>query len=262
MQYPSMELFLLCFFLIFDAHAKPLALIYKGAGSCPQEATTGCSEAAAFAAKQAGFDYQFIGPQEIPSRALFEKARVWIQPGGRAKTQQEAMSSGLKSAIVNFVGSGGGYVGFCAGGFLAYEKFGWDTPQGSFEAKGLGLIPGKSLYYNFFDNEITEEKPAKIIKTLWNNKQRWVYWELGPYFPRPSKETPEFEIISTYEAHSKKEEASLIMTLKTKYLTGKIFITAVHPEAPADWREYYKVGDQDQLDTDLAASMIQWASQR
>lgn len=247
---------------LFKAEAKPLALIYKGPGSCPQESTsTGCSEAAAAVAELAGFEYKYVGPNEVLSKDLLKLAKVWIQPGGRAKTQQETMSLGLKKAIVDFVTDGGGYVGFCAGGFLAYEQFGWETKDGPYRATGLGLISGKSSYYNFFDTEITEEKPAKIIKTKWGTKEKWVYWELGPYFPAPrSKDSKNTEIIANYT--NSLPIPAPIMSLKAKHGRGKVYITAVHPEAPQDWRKYYAISDQDGEDFDLAVEMIQWSAKK
>lgn len=246
----------------FKAQAKPLALIYKGPGSCLQEAnSTGCSEAAAAVAKLAGFDYKYIGPNEVPEKGLLKRAKVWIQPGGRAKTQQETMSLELKKAIVEFVANGGGYVGFCAGGFLAYEQFGWDTKNGPYRATGLGLISGKSSYYNFFDSEITEEKPAKIIKTKWGNKEKWVYWELGPYFPpQRTDDSQNLEIVANYAGD--RPTTAPIMSLKTNYNRGKVYITAVHPEAPQDWRKYYSIEDRDGEDFELAVEMIQWSAKK
>lgn len=238
-----------------------MALIYKGPGSCEQEATTtGCSEASAEAAKRAGFEFKYVGPQDSIAAETLQKAKVWIQPGGRARIQEKVISAALKKQIVQFVQQGGGYVGFCAGGFLAYEKFGWQTPDGPYQADGLGLLSGKSMYYHFFDNEITEKAPAKIIKTSWSGKDTWVYWELGPYFVSPlsNNKDKDYEIVAKYPPHKLQQDA--ILSLRASYGLGKVFITAVHPEAPKDWRDYFRVSDPDGEDISLASEMIRWAA--
>ena len=259
-------IFLISVYLYSNASlAQPLALIYKGPGSCLQEPmSTGCSESAALVAQQAGFNYQYVGPNDFLSEQTLREAKVWIQPGGRARIQEQTMSAQLKKTIVTFVKKGGGYVGFCAGGFLAYQNFGWDTSQGPYEARGLGLIQGKSFYYNLFDDQITEQNPAKIISTFWENKSVWIYWELGPYFPELSQEASTskqnfHEVISRYPV-LQGQMSGPILSLRTRYGRGRVFITAVHPEAPQDWRDYFNLNDPDGTDFDLAVQMIQWAA--
>ena len=43
---------------------------------------------------------------------------VLIFPGGRAHKQADAMGENARRAVRDFIRSGGGYVGICAGGFL------------------------------------------------------------------------------------------------------------------------------------------------
>ncbi|MCB0350353.1 MAG: hypothetical protein KDD38_04160 [Bdellovibrionales bacterium] len=260
--------------------AKPLALIYKGPGSCVQSSVTmGCSEASAVVARAAGFDVEYIGPKLPADLTLFTRASVWIQPGGRARVQVAEMEESLKQKIRDFIKSGKGYVGFCAGGFLASEKFGWNSDKdGEFEVAALGLIPGMSRYYDFFDDEISEENPAKIISTYWLNVKRDVYWELGPYFNEDALSGfQNSEVVARYpsviqrpSALDKKPEGSgrlgrskniqPIMSLRGEYYGGRVYVTAVHPEAPQDWRNYYKLNDNDGLDIDLAKEMVLWAA--
>ncbi len=96
--------------------AEPVALIYQGPGSCSVEegdaGTTGygCSEAASDVAVAAGFQVKFVGPTDLPENAtpdqvaaLFQNAKVWIQPGGIAETAFFSMTEKLRTEIVNFV---------------------------------------------------------------------------------------------------------------------------------------------------------------
>ena len=50
---------------------------------------------------------------------------VLIFPGGRAHKQAEALGEDARRAVKDFIRSGGGYVGICAGGFLASAQYDW-----------------------------------------------------------------------------------------------------------------------------------------
>lgn len=248
--------------LIDQAQAQrklPIALVYRGDGACEQDGIyQGCSEAAADMAKKAGFEAIYFDAQGT-NFELFGKAKLWIQPGGRVRKQVVAMSNDLKQHITDFVKNGGSYVGFCAGGFIAGETFGWnDKDKPPYEEKGLGLIPGKVWYYDEYDSELSDKLLAKIIKTDWSKIERYVYWELGPYFSKENYAAG--EVVSFYyDKQDKVQEKA--MTLFKSFGKGRVAVTAVHPESPVSWRQYYKINDKDGVDHDLAIDMINWATQ-
>lgn len=252
------------FVLNCSAFAEPLALIYKGPGSCEQSSVSGgCSEAAALAAQKAGFKTQYVGPNENVGEEKWRQAAVWIQPGGRARVQILTMSAKLVGQIRDFVSKGGGYVGFCAGMFLAADKFGWvdeEDPKNSFESAALGLISGYGYYFDEYDKELSEDHLAKILKVSWADKSRYVYWELGPYFDRSVLKDKRYSVIANYTDSKGKPRSDRIMTLQGTFGSGRVSLTAVHPEAPEDWRSYYKITDPDGLDIELASDMIKWAA--
>lgn len=239
------------------ASARSVALVYKGPGACEATSRTeGCAEAAARIAKSQGFQVVFVGPEDIP-QPEWQNASLWIQPGGRARIQAKSMSKQLKSWIANFVREGGGYVGFCAGGFLATEKFGWETKDGPFEDVGFGFFKGKSFYYDSFDEVLNENFLAQIIETSWSGRNRYIYWELGPYFTPQSASGA--EIVSWYPVHPNDSGVEKIMTLRSTFGLGRVYVTAVHPEAPQNWRQYYGLEDPDGVDFSLAAEMVLWS---
>jgi len=59
-----------------------------------------------------------IGPHEIRNGVL-PQFDVLIQPGGKSREQADALGRVGRVAIRNFVQEGGGYLGFCAGSYLA-----------------------------------------------------------------------------------------------------------------------------------------------
>jgi glutamine amidotransferase-like uncharacterized protein len=212
-----------------------LALIYKGPGSCPEQ----CSESAAHVAELAGLTPVYVGPKANNISSLLARARIWIQPGGHSSEVAKVMPEEMKNAIRSFVAGGGAYVGFCAGGFYAGESFHDDE-------KGLGLIPGKSLYQDHlakYDNGV-------VIEVSWLGKLRDVYWEGGPYFVLRSPNA--FEITASYAD-------GRVAGLRGPYGQGRVAVTGFHPEAPLWWRKDVPGTDRDGLDEDIAVGMIDWA---
>lgn len=214
------------------ASSLPLALIYKGPGSCVED----CSESAARIAKKAGLKTQFVGPGKI-NPDLLKKAKIWIQPGGSSSKAAAAMGIEQLSQIREFVLLGGGYVGFCAGGFLTTEKI------GNTQNDGLGIIKGNTHLYE----EVPDQ--ATMLNIQWNQKNHHLYWEGGPYFIKDPSDTLS-KVTAYYPNHS-------IASLFSTYGSGKISITGLHPEAPLWWRTSSHLIDEDGLDDSLAIEMIQ-----
>lgn len=214
-----------------------IALIYKGNGSCIED----CSESAAVMAKMAGLEPVYVFPNSI-DLSIFKNAVLWIQPGGESLIVAENINPDLQRAVREFVGNGGGYVGFCAGAFFA-DSFIHQT-----NVAGLGIFAGFSKSY------INSNSNAAMLEMNWNGQKRLVYREEGPYLEIsigqsmfvPFAYYPTGEIASAYGYYGR----------------GKVIITGVHPEAPQYWRDDIHSQDPDGLDYDLAIEMINWAKNR
>ena len=217
-----------------SAAARPRALVYKGPGACDEL----CSESAAEIARSAGFETHFVGP-DSGSSSVFADASIWIQPGGVAATAAEAMSPKLKRNLRNFIARGGGYVGFCAGGFLATAEVGTSG------VRGLGILPG---WTSLRDGD----QSAAILSINWDGNQRSIYWEGGPYFDFPNDS--DVEVIARYPDG---EPAAV----RSGFGRGRVFVTGLHPEAPRKWLDYYKLKDADGPDADLVREMMAWVTE-
>ena len=75
-----------------------------------------------------------ISPEQIRAGAL-TNYQVVIFAGGSASKQAEALAATGRKAVQDFVESGGGYVGICAGAYLATSGFTW----------GLNLIDARTM---------------------------------------------------------------------------------------------------------------------
>lgn len=214
----------------FRSTAKPLALVYRGPGSCIEE----CSSSSAEMAKLQGFRVRYVSPTET-DLSIFGDAAIWIQPGGESLEVAKNMNSALKNAIREFVKNGGGYVGFCAGGLFATDLIGESNVH------GLGIFPGVSRHYSATGTR------AQLIPIEWSGSNRVLYFEEGPYFETNA------EIVARYPNGQ-------TAAARASFGQGRVFISGPHPEAPQSWRTDFGLNDPDGLDFSLAGEMIRWAS--
>jgi hypothetical protein len=229
--------------------SKPIALIYKGPGSCSVAdgdagiTGYGCSEAACDVATVAGYQCQYVGPTDLSNSAtaaqvsaIFGSAKVWIQPGGYADEAYNAMTTKLRSSIVSFVSSGGGYVGFCAGAFLA--------------ASGFNIFPGDADLYSYQDIGTSEDEDYNYLPIKWGTTTRDIYFEGGPYFHNLSSAV---EVMATFGT------SSTVAAARVAYGLGRVYVSGPHPEAPAVWGTEDGNNDPDGNDYAIGAQMVQWA---
>jgi hypothetical protein len=236
--------------------SAPIALIYSGPGSCSvaegDAGTTGygCSEAASDVAVSAGFQVKFVGPNDLPDgatpdqvAALFQNAKVWIQPGGIAETAFFAMTEKLRTEIVNFVSNGGGYVGFCAGAYMATATI------GASRYAGFGIFPGITHAYSY--EPMIAGQDYTLMHVTWNGAERAIYFEGGPYLGVAGTDA---EVIATFD------DSGLTAAARAPYGKGRVFISGPHPEAPSVWTTEDGVTDPDGSDAALAVDMVKWAA--
>lgn len=213
------------------AYAGPKALVYNGVGACKED----CAKAAFDTARNAGFDPVYVGDQDEDPN-LFQDAKVWIQPGGYAGTAMNAMSPVLKKNIKNFIWNGGGYVGYCAGAFIA------TSTVGTTRIRGLGILPGNTKLYG---------KGIRIYKSNWQGSERYIYWEGGPYFRNiPST----VENLASYPSGAS-------AAVRTTFGKGRVWVTGLHPESPQWWKDESGYQDIDGDDGDLVAKMLHWVTE-
>jgi glutamine amidotransferase-like uncharacterized protein len=235
---------------------RPTALIYNGPGSCEDEnlekkdeeiqgAITDCSASAAMIARKAGFKVKFVGPDAVTDKstpeqvaALFGQGRVWIQPGGISNEAYNTMSDALTRGLKRFVRAGGGYIGFCAGAFMATELIGGTG------AEGLGIVPGSTYTYH---------KGIALEKVEWLGKKREIYFEGGPYFYNFA--SPTVEITATYASGA-------AAAIRTTFGKGRVWVTGLHPEAPLRWTQEEEMEDPDGTEQSLAADMVRWSASK
>ena len=95
---------------------------------------------AAQTAMQPSFAVRVVTPREVQSGAL-EGLHALVVTGGRASRQGRALGEVGREAIRHFVHAGGGYVGICAGSYLAMQRP-HDSTEESYKVAFVALEHG------------------------------------------------------------------------------------------------------------------------
>lgn len=205
-------------------------MVYAGPGICKE----GCANAAAQLARSAGMRVRFFRPEKS-SIADLQYADVWIQPGGNAIEVTQSGSPDFLQGLREFVNRGGGYLGFCAGAFLADK---WVNDDHT--VAGLDILGADTEDY------VKSTDPFMFLVN-WSGQWRHLYFQEGPYFK--VEDLTRTRVVATYEDGKP-------AVLYSKFGHGKIAVSGPHPEAPEAWRKADGLSDNDGLDYDLALEML------
>ncbi len=191
----------------------PVALVYRGPASLP-----GCPEAVAelLGASAHGFDVRYVGPdEELPvSAKTLSTADVYAQPGGGTLSHGYRKLRQHRSEIRGFVRSGGRYLGFCLGGYLAGA-----TP-------GFGLLPGDTDQYIASSRATVDSDDNALVRVSWRGRQRTLFFQDGPYFWLRSG--ADATVLATYPNGT-------IAAVVAGFGKGRVGVVGPHPEATDDW---------------------------
>ena len=216
--------------------AYPLALVYRGRAARPDE----CSGAVAALLRSSrhDFDVRYVGPrEELPlTSAVLARAALYSQPGGGGLDAAYRHMRKYKSAIRAFVATGGRYLGFCLGGYLAGA-----TP-------GFELLPGDTDQYTATRGATVTSERDTLARVYWRNRPRHMYFQDGPAFVlRP--DAAGVTVLARYPNNE-------IAALTAPFGRGMVGVVGPHPEATVDWYDHHGLVDPDGLDTDLGHDLI------
>ena len=186
---------------------------------------------ATFAENVDGFP---VDAEMIRAGAL-EGADVLVMPGGSATDEGKALGEEGRRKVAEFIRTGGGYIGTCAGCFLASEKT-KDHPE------RLGVIPYRSeAPRGGADVRIKFNGDAKDLAGIPSGRHR-VDYHGGPILiPGSPVEDADFKVIAAYDSSfqtsSPEKKPSMVGTTAIVVGTcgkGRVFASAVHPEKDVD----------------------------
>lgn len=193
----------------------------------------------------AGFTAERITSAQIREGGLagFD---VLIMPGGSGSKQAERLEKAGREAIRAFVRDGGGYVGICAGSYLASSHYDWS----------LGLINARvwdRAHWDRGGGEIRLRMTDPGAALLGRGGSVPCQYNQGPLLvPDDEADLPGYEILATFEtevAAKGAQPGSMTGThaiIRSLYGRGRVICYSPHPEATGG-------------PNDLVAAGVAWA---
>jgi glutamine amidotransferase-like uncharacterized protein len=213
----------------------PLALVYRGPASSP-----GCSEAVAALLRSSrwAFDVRYVGPSEQLrlSESVLASAALYAQPGGGSLKRSYRRIKNQADLIRTYVASGGRYLGFCLGGYLAGA-----TP-------GFALLPGDTDRHIDSPEATVDTDADSVVEVWWRGRSRYMYFQDGPCF----RLLPRAEHVTVLARYPNGEVAALVAA----FGSGKVGVVGPHPEATPEWYLEFGLIDPDGMDADLGHDLI------
>jgi phosphoribosylformylglycinamidine (FGAM) synthase-like amidotransferase family enzyme len=204
--------------------AKTRVAIYKDAGTT----TKGPVNIEKSLQNQPDFSYAYVKADDIRGGVL-AKYDVVVLPGGTASTASKTLGEEGRKVIVEYVKGGGGYLGVCAGAYLATCR----------KAGDLALINAYSAGGGFGDGmtkiRLTEEG-QKFFAT--KDELVDVYYANGPLLEfADDKDLPKFTALALFETDLPKKTPPGLVKGKVAaacapYGKGRVFCFSPHPERP------------------------------
>lgn len=174
-----------------------------------------------------------ITPEEIWDGKL-DGLDLLIVPGGLSTGQAKALRDEGCRRIENFVGSGGGYLGICAGAYLAARGYNPDTSR--IQLVNAEIPDIAHSYRGVADLWVSITQGAHPIVQGFSGKLR-VHYENGPILvPGTSESLPAFQMLAKYRSdlHQTNAPAGLMpgsaALTASSYGSGRCVLFSFHPE--------------------------------
>ena len=161
-------------------------------------------------------------------------ARVLIHPGGSGGGQGRALGEEGREQIRRFVADGGGYVGVCAGAYLATCDYDW-----SLKILDAKVLDREHWARGFGDVELSVTPAARTRLGL-DRDQVTIYYHQGPLLaPADDPAVPDYEGLASFTSEITKNGAPPGIMLGAtaiaagEYHKGRVLCFSPHPEKTA-----------------------------
>ena len=156
---------------------------------------------------------------------------VLIHPGGSGGGQARALGPERREAVRRFVADGGGYIGICAGSYLASADYEWS----------LGIMDAKVVDRKHWNRgtgtvsiEATEQGASDLLLP---DSELQIYYGQGPLLaPGNHDHIEDFQTLATYKTEVVKNGASpgvmigTVAMAKGRFGQGAVICYSPHPE--------------------------------
>ena len=180
--------------------------------------------------KLPGLKVTLVKAAEIQN-GILKDFDILIQPGGSGGGQGKALEEKGRENIRQFVKVGGGYLGICAGAYLATCDYDW-----SLHLLDAKVIDKKHWARGFGPVEVGfSSKGSKLLGL--NKDKATIYYHQGPLLaPANNPLIPDYENLATFESELAKNGAPKGVMVGTTAVTastfekGRVFCFSPHPE--------------------------------
>jgi glutamine amidotransferase-like uncharacterized protein len=178
-----------------------------------------------------------VGPEEIRNGAL-SQFNVLICPGGTGSGQATAISEQGRERIKKFVEDGNGYIGICAGAYLATSGFSW----------GLKILDAKTASPKW-------RRGIAVVKIELTDKGRDILgnrpglldckYHNGPILcPAKVEALPDYEVLAFYRTEVAEHNSPKGIMINSPAIAagrcgkGRVLVISPHPEQTEGLEEF------------------------
>lgn len=165
---------------------------------------------------------------QVATKLAVEHYDVVIFPGGKTKAQLAAIGEDEIHTVQKFIHDGGGFIGTCAGGVLALERF-----------EFFGSVFQKHPWDRGMGNVYVEFTDPGLVELRLPQKERYasVFYGQGPIVA-PDLLPENVEILAHYRSeissrHSEMTKGEMMDTpavYASNYGLGRVVVSSAHPE--------------------------------
>lgn len=163
---------------------------------------------------------------------------VVIFTGGSGSKQAASLGEGGREQVRQFVRGGGGYVGICAGAYLACSGFSW----------GVGVLDAKTVSPKWKrgvgDVQIEMTKQGSELTSLPSSKQP-IRYANGPIIKSNERaDIPDFEPIAWFRTELAKNGSPAGVMVNSPAMArgdfgkGRVLVSSPHPEQTAGMEHF------------------------
>ena len=156
---------------------------------------------------------------------------VVLHPGGSGGGQGKALGEDGREKVRDFIRKGGGYVGICAGAYLASCDYPW-----SLHILDAKVIDKAHWARGNGEVEVSLTPTARALLGFDSERKKIIYWQ-GPLLaPAGDPDVPDYELLGTFESEIAQKGAPTGVMIGTtaiasgRFGSGRVLCFSPHPE--------------------------------